>query len=228
MKFIQAVKLLPLTSIAATCDAIGAPVQGSVSKSASFMLLMGQVKLHDALVAPVKTHVNESSTLPLKTLNHHSLFHVSSQVIGKECTFGANASAGTDELNSQQVDLGLLEVCGDEDYICVQDEASSIGGRCVLGTRQAEGTILHQTEAVEVERELQCEKCVGFGACDYTDPSKVACGSCIGDFSCYEFYGELHCHKGLRMMRLHPQSVDTYPFSVVSHRNQHWCKFLVQ
>jgi hypothetical protein len=161
------------------------------------MLLMGHVKLHDALVAPVKTHINEPSILPLKALNHHSLVHASSQVIGKECTFGANASAGTDELNSHEVDLGLLEVCGDEDYICVQDKASSIGGRCVVGTRQAEGTILHQTEVVEVERELQCEKCVGYGACKYTDPSVVACGSCIGKYTCYQFYGELHCPKGI-------------------------------
>lgn len=88
-------------------------------------------------------------------------------------------------------------MCGDEDYICVQDDASSIGGRCVLGVMQAEGGVLHHTEVDEVERELQCVKCVGPGACVYTDQSVVACGSCIGKYTCYKFYGELHCPKGV-------------------------------
>ncbi len=119
-----------------------------------------------------------------------SSVHASFQALGEECPFVAKAPA-TSELNYRQVDLGVLQLCGNAGHICVQDESSSIGGRCVLETRPAEETVSHHSEVGEVERILPtCEKCNGTRACLYADQSKIGCGSCIGDYTCYGFSGE--------------------------------------
>lgn len=118
-------------------------------------------------------------------------------MIGKECTFGASALVGTVKLNYQEV----LKICGNEDYISVQDRHSSIGGQCVLKIWQAQGTI-DQPEVDEVECKLQCEKCSGYKAFGYTDESIIGCGSCIGDYACNFFSGETFCPNGTQVTRM--------------------------
>eukprot|EP00804_Cyclotella_cryptica_P023804 CCRYP_011174-RA/>CCRYP_011174-RA protein AED:0.07 eAED:0.07 QI:298/1/1/1/0.75/0.6/5/629/205 len=183
MKFISSVKLLPLTSIASSEPIVGRAAS-SGSKSATVMLLTGQRKLYDALASTVNAGIES----PIWPREKHPVRRMPSPVNGKECSFEVKPSSTINELIYQKADLGILEECGDAEHICVEDKGSSLGGRCVR-PREAGRTILNHTAVDEVERELQCEKCVGQRACYYTDPSKVACGSCIGTFTCYGFFG---------------------------------------
>lgn len=189
MKFVNAVNLLTFTSIATT-DNIGAQVFSFLSKSSAMMLFVGQDKLKVSLVAAVNIDFNQGSTLRLK--KHSSLTHVSPRLkIGDECSFVTNTSAVAHELKSQQVDLGILQVCSDAEHVCVEDEGSLIGGRCTLRTEVADVAKWENIKVDEVERELQsCTKCEGYLACAKTVQSKVACNSCNGDYACVYFYGE--------------------------------------
>ena len=91
--------------------------------------------------------------------------------LGEECSFAASFKLG-----AHQADTGVLG-CTDPQSICVEDELSSLGGRC--------------TSTVIVSRELQdtapcATKCTGANACQGLTPAFIATN--IGDKSCCGAY----------------------------------------
>ena len=92
--------------------------------------------------------------------------HIKSRSLGEECSF---VSSG---LHGKEADTGILGCA--EDFVCVEDERSSLGGHCV---------------SVHTEhRHLQtCTKCAD-NACDglsqdFKD-NKIGAGSCCGHYAC--------------------------------------------
>ena len=88
--------------------------------------------------------------------------------LGEECSFVPSS------VRVDQADIGILGCA--EDFVCVEDDRSSLGGRCV---------------SVDTShRNLDpCIKCSGTDACyglsqDFID-NKIADGSCCGSFACY-------------------------------------------
>ena len=106
---------------------------------------------------------------------------VNASTLGEECSFAASFM-----LRANQADTGVLG-CTDPQSICVEDELSSLGGRC--------------TSNVIVSRELQntpaCnEKCTGNNACqgltqDFID-NNIGDKSCCGNYACADITGGLN------------------------------------
>jgi hypothetical protein len=102
---------------------------------------------------------------------------------GEECFFNDN---------NKVVDSGILIRCR-ETETCVKDSTSSLGGLCV-DVDEAYADIL-------VERQLSTActfrngtagtKCVGSNACGGANIAKIGCGSCIGDYSCYDMSSDI-------------------------------------
>ena len=101
--------------------------------------------------------------------------HAKSRSLGEECSF---ASSG---LRVDEADTGILGCA--EDFVCVEDSRSSLGGHCVsVGVR----------DVSKHHRDLQtCTKCTGQDACKWLNDAqkaKIADDSCCGDYACYDFY----------------------------------------
>ena len=100
---------------------------------------------------------------------------VKSQPLGEECSF---ASSG---LHGIVADTGILSCV--EDYICVEDRRSSLGGHCIPVDGQ--------------QRDLEdttCSKCNGTNACEGLTPefvqNNIGEGSCCGENACTYISGE--------------------------------------
>jgi hypothetical protein len=101
-----------------------------------------------------------------------SIFH------NKECSFVTSF-----KLRGQPADSGILG-CSDPDYICVEDELSSLGGRCA--PRAVAGRELQNTPACT-------SKCTGTDACKGVPPAVLAnigANSCCGYKACQGITGE--------------------------------------
>ena len=103
--------------------------------------------------------------------------------LGEECSFAASF-----KLRAYQADTGVLG-CSDPQSICVEDELSSLGGRC--------------TSTAFVSRELQfvaCpQKCDPPAACAGLSPTFIAnnigANSCCGANACVGIDGTLNYLK---------------------------------
>jgi len=111
---------------------------------------------------------------------------------GGECFFNDNNEA---------VDSGILTRCR-ETETCVKDSTSPLGGLCVdvdesyadiwvgrqLSGEETQASLMPATTDVECtfRNGTLGTKCVGLNACSYTDITKIDCGSCIGEKSCYD------------------------------------------
>jgi len=104
---------------------------------------------------------------------------------GDECTPFAN------RINARRnsPDVGVLSCNVGE--ICINDSASSIGGRCVAVSGDNNEAAL--TLGSSKHRELdECTKCVGLYACDgIVDRSKIGCGSCNGFGACVDLASDV-------------------------------------
>ena len=94
--------------------------------------------------------------------------HSKTRSLGEECSF---ASSG---LRSNDADIGILDCA--ENFVCDEDERSSLGGRCV------------STDTMQHRKLNTCTKCSGLDACtglsqDFIN-NKIGDGACCGDFSC--------------------------------------------
>ena len=93
--------------------------------------------------------------------------HSKTRSLGEECSF---ASSG---LRSNDADIGILDCA--ENFVCAEDERSSLGGRCVSADMQ--------------HRKLEtCTKCTGNAACvglstDFIN-NKIADDACCGQDAC--------------------------------------------
>lgn len=104
--------------------------------------------------------------------------HETKQLERRECTFHSASSS-----KEAKPDIGILKCKSNE--MCIEDEESSTGGRCVA--------MEHDQEEVTSPTSTQCTfsngtigmKCEGYNACLRIDESHVGCGSCLGDLSCY-------------------------------------------
>lgn len=119
-----------------------------------------------------------SNSLAEKKVKQVANMHSKFRSHGKECSY---VSSG---LRGNEADTGVLG-CADS-FICVEDSHSSLGGRCVVESRDLSVNRLH--------RDLQTctTKCEGFMACYFlSDAEKalIADGSCCGDFACFNFNG---------------------------------------
>jgi hypothetical protein len=118
----------------------------------------------------------------------------------QECSFNKSFKVGE---ASADADIGIFG-CGKDGY-CVEDPASSLGGRCINLDVDHEQDF-EEMLAVESHRRLagiSCTysdgitkgfKCLGFQACDdgnlpVINVTDVGCGSCNGDYACYFFAG---------------------------------------
>ena len=104
--------------------------------------------------------------------------------LGEECSFAASF-----KLRAYQADTGVLG-CSDPQSICVEDELSSLGGRC--------------TSTAFVSRELQntpacTQKCTPASACAGLSATFIAnnigANSCCGTKACYGIDGTLNYLK---------------------------------
>jgi hypothetical protein len=122
----------------------------------------------------------------------------------QECSFNKSFKVGE---ASAGADVGIFTGCG-KDESCVEDPASSLGGRCINLYVEHEQD-LDKTLAVESHRRLaswnrpiQCTfsngtagvKCEGDNACFYNgryeiNVTNVGCGSCIGEYACSWYKG---------------------------------------
>lgn len=124
------------------------------------------------------TTLAAASTPVLRTSEASRLAHnvlVEYGSVGSECNDFDFSSSNADD----DVDVGVL-TC-DEHSLCVLDDSSSHGGRCI---------------ASSTSRELQtCTKCVGTNACGGLNQAfidnYIGCGSCIGTNACSNIDGEL-------------------------------------
>jgi hypothetical protein len=132
---------------------------------------------------------------------------------GQECSI--NESFKVRE--ASDADVGIFG-CGKDEY-CVEDPASSLGGRCIKFDVEHEQDF-DETLAVESHRQLQegipCTyrngtkgvKCQGIYACDYfgtmkINPDNVGCGSCIGISACntYDYRDITGCSESEYMKK---------------------------
>lgn len=95
--------------------------------------------------------------------------------IGEECTF-----VKSPRLRGYEVDAGILG-CDDSEYICVEDDRSSLGGRCAR--------IAASRRELQTSNTPTCtSKCTGFQACEGLSASfianNIAEGSCCGFRAC--------------------------------------------
>jgi hypothetical protein len=96
-----------------------------------------------------------------------------SSLLGEECRFVISS-----RLRGYDADTGILE-CSNPNHICVEDESSSLGGRCALVRMNHRELQTSNTPACTM-------KCTGFEACGGgTDISKIAGGSCCGYKACF-------------------------------------------
>lgn len=99
----------------------------------------------------------------------------------EECTF-----VKSPRLRGYEADAGILG-CADPSYMCVEDELSSLGGRC------ARIAISHR-DLQTLNTDVCASKCTGFKACDGLSPSfianNIAEGSCCGHKACLGVTGE--------------------------------------
>ena len=104
---------------------------------------------------------------------------------GDECTPFANRF----NARRNSPDVGVLSCNVGE--ICINDSASSIGGRCVAVSGDNNEAAL--TLGSSKHRELdECTKCVGLYACDgIVDRSKIGCGSCNGFGACVDLASDV-------------------------------------
>ena len=129
---------------------------------------------------------------------------------GKECAFDDTLT----HLYMTKVDAGILR-CGGKNEVCAKDTSSSMGGRCVVAiaddgysytegrrqlaiasptTRKPTATPTTRPTTRKPTAAPNCnflngtsgKKCVGDYACEYTDMSKIGCGSCNGPAACYK------------------------------------------
>ena len=98
--------------------------------------------------------------------NPGSIRAASKSHLGMECSFEKGAL-------TVSPDVGVLSC--DTGEMCVEDSTSRYGGRCVVSEAKV---------AVEPQRELQCDKCTGIGACFNANQTNIGCGSCIGTRAC--------------------------------------------
>jgi hypothetical protein len=117
---------------------------------------------------------------------------------GQECSL--NESFKVRE--ASDTDVGIFG-CGEDEY-CMEDPASSRGGRCIKFNVEHKHDFDKTTLAVESHRQLavcggaDCKttctysdgittgvKCDGAWACFNLDLDKVECGACIGTSACY-------------------------------------------
>jgi len=86
-------------------------------------------------------------------------------------------------LRENAVDAGILQVCSDPGYVCVEDATSSLGGICIFD------------EVVERELQITCTKCTPASACAGLTPQFIANnigeGSCCGAQACQGITGAL-------------------------------------
>jgi hypothetical protein len=121
---------------------------------------------------------------------------------GQECSL--NESFKVQE--GSNTDVGIFG-CGEDEY-CMEDPASSRGGRCIKFDVEHEQDFDKLPLSVESHRRLatclssDCRttctysdgvttgvKCDGFSACYGLDLDKVECGACIGPFACAFGFG---------------------------------------
>jgi hypothetical protein len=95
-------------------------------------------------------------------------------------------------------DVGILVDGCKENEVCVEDNTSSLGGRCIFGLE--EGVIKEHRDLASsacsgsypndcipctmLDGVTAGKKCDGYKACSYVDPAKVSCGSCNGKSAC--------------------------------------------
>jgi hypothetical protein len=113
---------------------------------------------------------------------------------GQECSINETFNVG----EARDADVGIFFRCGKDEY-CVEDPASSLGGRCIKFDIEDEQDFVKML-AVESHRRLawegiKCEflngtagfKCndeKGGNPCFGPNPFRIGCGSCIGEDSC--------------------------------------------
>jgi hypothetical protein len=102
-------------------------------------------------------------------------------------------------------DVGILltKECK-ENEVCVGDDTSSLGGRCAMfgakeGVTKAHRDLAGACSGTYPGNCIECtmqdgaagKKCDGYDACDFVDTSKVSCGSCNGQFACFNADGPI-------------------------------------
>ena len=102
---------------------------------------------------------------------------VRTRSLGEECSFASSGLRGN-------VDTGILGCA--EDFVCVEDGRSSLGGICVSANTDMKHRELQNTSACTA-------KCTGTDACKGTSDDILATipdGSCCGELSCAYLTGE--------------------------------------
>lgn len=137
------------------------------------------------LVTLSSNKVAASTTLPSD--------HASTRTKRKstECLFEKGFKFDYIKFDYNNADIGVLS-CG-YGSVCVEDNTSSIGGRCIK--------IKYVGDYVTSRRQLatDCQyvngtfgrKCVGIDACYNADETKIGCGSCIGNYTCDSMSGDV-------------------------------------
>ena len=106
---------------------------------------------------------------------------------GTECSFVNGFKA------NQFTDTGILGCSLGE--ICIEDQTSSAGGRCVK--EDAFVDVHRHLETCTYSNGTSGTKCVGTSACDSSvDTDKVGCGSCIGNKACGSWTGDVTIGEG--------------------------------
>lgn len=105
-----------------------------------------------------------------------------------ECSF----IHGFDAAQVDSVDRGILGC--DNGMICIQDETSSMGGRCVaLGDSVVTSAHMHRelSTPCTFADNTAGTKCEGDDACLGANETNIGCGSCIGVKSCANWKGDV-------------------------------------
>jgi hypothetical protein len=143
---------------------------------------------------------------------------------GTECTFVNSFSQF-----AKAADAGILNC--PSSFSCVEDETSTLGGRCVEVFDEASYTESYYAHQSSTHRNLATctfangtsgQKCVGLMACLGQYYAEVACGSCNGKKSCRNVYkakiAEGSCNGDNACYKVYGGSgpgVDSDGFSVV-------------
>jgi hypothetical protein len=122
-------------------------------------------------------------------------------MLGDECYFAMSSS-----LRGHEADAGILG-CTDPEYICVEDELSSLGGRCApikmmhrdlqdtpACTAKCTGTDACKGLTQDfIDNNIGDKSCCGTNACAYiTGDSFIGPDSCLGNKACYKAIDDWH------------------------------------
>jgi hypothetical protein len=126
--------------------------------------------------------------------------HIETQ--GAECAFVASPKTREKDTG---FDVGILltKECK-ENEVCVGDDTSSLGGRCVMFGAEEDVTKAHRDLAGACSGSysdcIECtmqdgvtagKKCDGYEACLNVNTTKISCGSCNGYYACRRAVGPI-------------------------------------